>query len=129
MQQSTTGKARDTLNTQNNVKETHNKKSTSLTERKKIEGTPFTMIKTPMDDVEGIYNDEYFIVMGDHRITEPTNTEKEQLDKLVKDYWLIVLNVIAIVVEKYKYIEGVANLQTAQQNSDSLTKKYETESL
>jgi len=102
------------------------KKNTQLHERRQIEGTPFTLIKQTMDNDK----EKYFIVMGDHRLTEPTPSEEEALNKLVTDYWKIIVNVIAVVTDitikeadKYKQ-----QLQTTVDVTNAL-KPYETESL
>lgn len=84
--------------------------TSSLVSRRPIEGTPFTMIRQTMDNDKN----QYFIIMGDHRLTEPSNTEEFQLQLLTLDKWKIIVNVIAVVVEK--------TLQLKQQ-------PYETESL
>lgn len=113
MQQRNGQKENATSNTQNNANETHNKDS-NLVKRKQIEGTPFHIIKNITDNDK----ERYFLVMGDYRITEPTETEKETLDKLVTEYWKIVINVIAIAT------------QTALEVHDKKTQQpYELESL
>ncbi len=95
MLQQTNMELEEKLNGQTSIKKTH--KEECLIERKEIEGTPFTMIRQEI--VEN--KPEWFIVMGNHRLTEPTTSEETQLEKLVNDYWKIVVNVIAIVIEKY----------------------------
>lgn len=81
----------DTLN---NTEETH--KDDYLTEHKTIEGTPFMMRRV---------QNKWFITIGDTRITEPTDTEKEQLDKFVTEMWQIILKVCIHVnqrMDEYK---------------------------
>lgn len=73
-----------------------NTSQNNLIERKQIEGTPFTMIKQVMDNDKT----KYFLVMGDHRLTEPTYNEEETLQKLLTEQWLITTNVIAIITDK-----------------------------
>lgn len=67
-----------------------------LTKRRKLDGTPFYIIKQINDNNK----EQYFLVMGDYRLTEPTETEKETLEKLITEQWLIITNVIAIATEK-----------------------------
>jgi len=76
--------------TQNHGENT-SQNNTELIEREKIEGTPFTLIKQ---------EEKWFITMGDHRITEPTKHKNEQYNKLEKEKWLIITNVIIIILEK-----------------------------
>lgn len=94
MQQQHGTKADATLNTQSSVNETD--KANYLTEHKPIQGTPFVMQRI---------NDQWFMTIGDTRITEPTLTEQEQLDKFVNEMWTIILKVAIHVntrMEEYK---------------------------
>lgn len=89
MSHSTNLKQSDTLHTQNNVDETRN--NTSLAEREQIEGTPFWLIKQ---------NDNWFIVMGNHRLTEPTKNKETQLIKLENEKWKLIMNISIIMAQK-----------------------------
>jgi len=104
-------KQADVLNTQNNTDDNHNKKSDSLIERKQIEGTPFTMIKQ---------ENRYFLVMGDHRLTEPNPSEEETLNLLEKEYWRLLITIIAIVIEKIKEKDKIEELKKNSDESESL---------
>lgn len=90
MQTQTGKKGNVTLNTQNNVEETHSEDS-NLVEVKKIEGTPFTIVKTERG---------YFLAFGQHRLTEPMETEAIATHQLIEKGWDITTQVIAIIVEK-----------------------------
>lgn len=111
MENSTTNKARDILNTQNNAEKTHKQKSSTLIERKEIPGTPFTMIKQANEGEQY----QYFIVMGDYRLTEPVYKEEEALEKLVTEHWRIIASIIAITTEKM--------LEVKQQKEDIATNR------
>lgn len=63
----------------------------TLIERKKIKGTPFTVIKQ---------NDKWFLAMGDSRLTEPTNTEEETIEKLETNKWLLLTHMIITVIDR-----------------------------
>lgn len=88
MNNSTGIKQKEILNTQNNVEETH--KSTSLVKNEQIKGTPFRIIGT---------ENGWFIVMGDHKLTENSETEDEALLKLATEYWMIIMRMIARITE------------------------------
>lgn len=90
MSKSTNNNQKDTLNSQANS-ENNLKQNSPLIEREEIKGTPFTLIK--QDEL-------YFIVMGDHRLTEPTELKNEQYLKLENEKWLILTNVIIIILDK-----------------------------
>lgn len=78
--------------TQNNVEDNPNKEST-LIDYEKIEGTPFTLVHMKEQK-------QWFLVMGDHRLTEPTNTRNESLEKLETEKWMIQMIMTSIVVHK-----------------------------
>jgi hypothetical protein len=61
-----------------------------LIEREKIEGTPFTLIKQ---------NEQYFLVMGDHRLTEPTKNRETTMIKLENEKWLLMTQVVICILE------------------------------
>lgn len=77
-----------------------------LTQREKIPGTPFTLI----------YQDNigWFVVMGDHRLTEPTLSKEEQIEKLETNKWELITTVVISVVERLKQYEQI-NLQKEKQ--------------
>lgn len=81
--------------TQLNVENNHNNNST-LIDYKEIEGTPFTMVRK---------EDKYFLIMGDYRMTEPTNTEEETMEKIEKEKWLLIFHIAATVIEKMSIIK------------------------
>ena len=62
-----------------------------LVSQEKLEGTPFTIIHQ---------EDKWFLVMGDHRMTNPTNTREQTLEKLENEKWLILMTMTAIIIEK-----------------------------
>lgn len=100
MQSQTTDSDNVKSNTPAYASEIHNKNSNlnnQLAQRKKIEGTPFYIIKQTTDHD----NDKYFLIMGDYRLTEPTETEEETTQKLKTEHWNIVCNIIAITTEKF----------------------------
>lgn len=102
MQQQTGEKANAIYNIQNKSNVIHSndsnlidyQKNHQIHEQKEIEGTPFKMIKKLVDE-----KTKYFIVLGDHRLTEMMPTEEEALQLLATDYWKIVVNVIAVVTD------------------------------
>lgn len=91
MEQLTTTKQRDTLNTQNNVEENPTRENSTLINYEKIPGTPFTIINQ---------EEKWFIVMGDWRITESTLTREEQIKKLEEEKWLIIMHMTIICIKK-----------------------------
>lgn len=64
-----------------------------LVKHEKIPGTPFTLI---------FQQNTWFIVIGDSRITEPTQTREEQIKKLEEDKWMLILQVAIHVNHKLK---------------------------
>lgn len=99
--------------------QTIQQQNNNLVERKPIEGTPFTIIKQIMDNDKPVY----FLVMGDHRLTEPTQTEEQTLDKILTEHWKIITTVVAIIVEKTLELKKI---NTHQQIPDNLS-IYENE--
>lgn len=81
MQQYTGQKDDATSNTQQSAKKTDNK-NYSIFEETEIAGTPFKMTR---------HQKMYAITIGGVRLTEPTTTEEEQLEKLTNEMWTIVL--------------------------------------
>lgn len=87
--QKTTGTSRTPTNVKKINKENSGNKP--LIEYEDIPGSPFKLVR---------HEDKYFIVMGDHRITEPTTTKNEQYIKLDKEKWQIMFTTICVVVSK-----------------------------
>lgn len=114
MQKQTLNKENATSNTSDNVNETP-KQDSNLIDRKKIKGTPFQMIRHTTDN--GKYR--YFIALGEYRLTEPTEEEKDALKKLQTEQWLITANTIAIMVR----------ITADQITTTDKKTPYETESL
>lgn len=54
----------------------------------------------------------YFLVMGDHRLTEPTPTEEETVEKIITEHWKIITTVVAIIVEKTLEIKKPYELES-----------------
>lgn len=98
-----------------------------LAQRKKIEGTPFYMIKQTTDNDK----DRYFLVMGDYRLTEPTDTEEETVQKLKSEHWNIVCNIIAITTNKIMNIKTESLYDEYRPNHDKMPEQepYKLESL
>jgi hypothetical protein len=86
-------KTQESLNTQMSVETLTNKDSNSeIFTQEQIEDTPFTIIK---------HEEQYFGVLGKHRITQLFNT-KEECEADLKDInWNRVMQVIWAVVEKF----------------------------
>lgn len=87
---------KESLNTQTSVETLDNKNSNSeMFESTQVEETPFTIIK---------HEEQYFGVLGNHRITQLFNT-KEECEADLKDInWNRVMQVIWAVVEKFTKI-------------------------
>lgn len=91
---------------QQDAKETSN--SSELMETEKIEGTPFTIIR---------WDEQYFLSMGQYRLTEPLPNKQAVLDHIDNNIWDIVLQMI-IIHEKTKTelnkfaIQKIADKQT-----------------
>lgn len=80
-----------TSNTQNNAEETLN--NGYLAENRQIENTPFVLRRREKG---------YFLTIGDTRITEPTETEQETLNRLKEEKWIIIAAMIVHVVKILK---------------------------
>lgn len=93
----------DILRTQESVDETP--KQESLINYEKIKDTPFTLVHQ---------NDDWFIIMGNHKITTPTKTKEETLEKLKTEKWFIILTIAAIVESVHH------KLRTHKQNDELL---------
>lgn len=107
MQQHNGQKENVTSSTQLPVNETDSKDY--LTEERDIPNTPFKLRRI---------NEKWFITMGDQRLTEPTNTQEEQIDTLYGSIYNIILNMIVYSYNRLKMHEELAKATP-----------YETESL
>ncbi len=87
---------KDSLNTQTSVETLDNKNSNSeIFTHEQVEETPFTIIK---------HEEQYFGVLGNHRVTQLFDT-KEECEADLKDInWNRVMQVIWAVVEKFTKI-------------------------
>lgn len=72
----------------------------NLIEYRNIENSPFTIVKN-----EGLY----YGVIGNHRLTEPYNDEKELEEELLRIDWNRLIQVIWAVVEKFNKLEKKEN--------------------
>lgn len=89
------------LQSQTNVEEQPKQNSSKLIEREPIENSPFTLIKNEKE--------EYFIVMGNYRITEIHNSKEEAITYLMRNTYNVILTMITIVHEKLKEMENNNN--------------------
>lgn len=81
--------------TQENVENSH-KQNYPLIEREQIKNTPFTLIHQ-----EG----KWLLTIGNIKITEPTETKEEQIQKLDEEKWMITLSLIAWTIERTEQIK------------------------
>lgn len=72
--------------------------NTFLVEFEQLENTPFTIVKK---------EDEFFGVLGEHRVTEIFNNIDELKKDLEQINWNRIIQVIWGVVEKFKNIENI----------------------
>lgn len=70
--------------------------STKLLEQKKVDGTPFIMIKT---------NDQCFLTYGEYRISDYKNNEEELLEELKEKPWQILGAFTIAMIEMYNKYE------------------------
>lgn len=129
MQSQTTDLHNVKLNIHASASKTHNSNSNSnneLTKRAKIKGTPFYIIKQVIDKPALIKDGEtqYFLVMGDYRLTEPTLTEEETIQKLETEKWLIITNIIAIATQKIIQDKIIDESITARSNGYELSEEF-----
>ena len=102
-------KAQDTLNGQLNA-EDQPKQNSTLAEREQIQGTPFVLINQ---------QDRWFLVMGNHRVTEPTLTKEETLKKLDTERWLLIMHIAIIAIEKMNEMNKLEQYKNhVMQNAD-----------
>lgn len=73
-------------------------KATSLQEVKRIEGTPFDIVRRE----EG-----YFLTMGSYRLTNPMETEEEIYKYMDGEKWNLIMQMIVIVHKKSKEISEI----------------------
>ena len=95
----TNTKPKGILSTQMNAGETPNQNS-ALIEKHIIEGTPFTL----WEDFRGDKPKSY-ITMGNYKISEDCDTQKEAREYLDKNFWEVLTQVIVIVGEKTEEIK------------------------
>jgi len=94
MQNETNKQGEDTLNSQSSSEKTLN--NGYIMTYEKIKGTPFTLVRHEMN---------WFIALGNNRITTPTETKEETLEKLETEKWEIVMHLAIIAVTKTKEFE------------------------
>lgn len=83
----------DLLNTQLGADPIPNTKSDSqLMEYNKVPGSPFTIVRREK---------EWFLSMGNNRISEYYETEKEVLEFIEKDMFNLILTMIIILITDY----------------------------
>lgn len=92
MLKSTTEKAQDTLNTQNNAGEIP-KQSSTLINRIQLTGTPFWQIHTEQG---------YFLVMGPNVMTPIFATEQELDDYIKENHWDLVCLLVLTLLDTNK---------------------------
>lgn len=106
-------KHREQLSTQESVENSHSYDST-LVDRNKIDGTPFTIISFLR---EGETEKKHFLTFGKYRISPDKNTKEELEDYIEQNKWNIITNLIILIsetlemqkIEEYsKTMEGLA---------------------
>lgn len=113
-------KQSEQLATQENVENNH-KQNSILTEREPIKGTPFTLIKQ---------DEQWFMVMGDYRVTETTKTKEEQIEKLESEKWLLIMHICIVAIKKIGIENNdYKNWEERMKKLKENTTDYETESL
>lgn len=78
--------------------------------RERLNGTPFDLVNQ---------NNEWFLVMGNNRITEGKKTEHEAIQLLETDKWLILTRIAAIAVEKTLKVKDYERIKKAQDDFDA----------
>lgn len=93
-----TNKQQEQYNTLPNADQI-NKETSSLPiiTNEPIKDTPFRLIGNPTQG--------YAIALGDHRLTEISETKDETLQKLEEKPWNIIANMIVTIITKHKEIE------------------------
>lgn len=124
MQSQTTNSDNAQSNTHASASKTlnNNSNSNNLIQRKLIEGSPFYIVKQIMDNDK----EKYFMIMGDYRLTEPTETEKEQLEKLITEHWNIIANIVAITCEKMLQLQLIELEKIAKQSNNLYKEQMDT---
>lgn len=77
-----------------------NKESSKVLELKNIENSPFTIVKQ---------GNEYFGVIGNHRLTESYNDYLTCETELLQITWNRLIQVIWAVVNKFKLTDEIKN--------------------
>lgn len=101
MSDTTKTKQGDTLRTQNNVEETP--KSNSLIEREEIPNTPFKLIHL---------QDKWFMVLGDHRLSQLYDTKEEVLDYFKTHMWETIIHIVIIIADEKKLWQELEKITT-----------------
>lgn len=86
------------MNIQNSSEETHKQDygRKQIMEHHQIENTPFMLVRQ---------NDDWFIVMGDSRITDNYPTREQAIERLTIEPWFITLTMMVIVTNKAPKIQ------------------------
>lgn len=113
MEQQTGNSENTTPNSQDSANETLNNGSSSanrLIDIEPIEGSPFTIVKdrTEYNEETGKGN-KIFLAVGNHRITEPYETEDEAMEQFIIQPWNITVTLITIVMEKLIELKELNN--------------------
>lgn len=101
------GQSDGTMNTGND----HNKKSNSLINREKIDGTPFTLIS---EMEKGNY-----IVMGDFLMVEPQETKEKALQEMEYKFWDVILRMCSAVVAR-TLMEAARSKEEVEKNNGGI---------
>lgn len=62
----------------------------NLVHHEQLTGTPFTLVRN---------ENKWCLVLGNYRITENYPTRNEALERLDKDFWLVVTHLVTIVAD------------------------------
>lgn len=105
----------DILNTQSSGEETH-KQNSNLILHEPIARTPFTITTVQMGELN---KQQYFLRMGDYRLSEIGNSKKEILDELEKENWNIILKMIAVVIQREIHEGNVTNFANSKPSTNT----------
>lgn len=114
MQKPISTKQRDILNTQENVDQDQNKENYSLIERHIIENSPFMAIRL---------EDNWFLVMGDHRITDDYNTKEEAVERLVIEKWRIIALMVLIMIQDVPLLTQIMKVNEIEELKERLKER------
>lgn len=102
-----TAKLKEQPNAENNLNKPYGLSKEELIDKSKntkthsyeeLPGTPFTLVKINIGEEEEL--NIHFLAMGNNRLTEPTETREQTLEKLESEKWMIMFTVAAIIVEQ-----------------------------